>query len=325
LNKIDITVLEQVRSWRSKKLEVILVTVAHTWGSSPRPVGSMLAWCANGQFVGSVSGGCIEEDLIDEFSRELPTRVTVKSYGVSTEKAASRGLPCGGRLEVVVEPLTQEDDSALFLDAVATRQRLKRSLNVKTGVVAIDKAAPDERTRMAGDVFHVIFEADWRLLIIGAGELSQFVNQFALALGFTTSVCDPRENYHESWPQAETAVSKEMPDDFISVADCDPQTAVVALTHDPKIDDLAILEALNTSAFYVGALGSKRTNLARRTRLAEHFDVSEEKLAFMRGPIGIDLNTRSAAEIALSVVTEIIARRNGVALISQRLGSDDVD
>lgn len=319
MNKLDITVLEQIQVWRKKGLEVVLVTVAHTWGSSPRPIGSMLAWCANGQFVGSVSGGCIEDDLLKEFAEQPPKKVELRSYGVSAAKAASRGLPCGGRLEVVIEPLLHEDDTSSLLKAVAGRKRLQRSLNIVSGALTSSPAKDDQRTRMDGDVFHAVFEAEWRLLIIGAGELSQFVNQFGRALGFATLVCDPRENYRDSWPDSDTQVCKDMPDDFILESRCDAQTAVVALTHDPKIDDMAILEALNTSAFYIGALGSKRTNDARRLRLAEHFEVSQDKLAFMRGPIGIDLNTRSAAEIALSVVTEIIARRNGVSLASKRL------
>ena len=278
----------------------------------------MLAWCESGHFVGSVSGGCIEDDLLQEFAAQPPQHVLIKSYGVSAAKAASRGLPCGGRLDVVIEPLSDNDYIERVLRAISERKRLQRSINVKSGEVRLSAAHDSERTRMQGDVLHVVYEAEWRLLIIGAGELSQFVEQFARALGFATLVCDPRENYRDSWPHHETIVQSDMPDDFIIAANCDAQTAIVALTHDPKIDDLAILEALNSDAFYIGALGSKRTNAARRERLAEHFEVSQERLAFMRGPIGIDLNTRNAAEIALSVVTEIVARRNGVRIQAER-------
>ncbi|MGR8948420.1 MAG: XdhC family protein [Gammaproteobacteria bacterium] len=319
MNKIDITVLEKIHAWRQDGLAVVLVTVAHTWGSSPRPRGSMLAWCENGQFVGSVSGGCIEDDLLQEFSLNQPTKVETKDYGVSVERAVSRGLPCGGRLTVVIEPLQQADDTPLLLESVAARTRIKRTLNLKTGDVSHSGAAVGELTELSDDYFHVVFEADWRIVIIGAGELSQYVNQIAQTLGFTTLVCDPRENYRTSWPDTDTVVSAAMPDDFVVAANCDEQTAIVALTHDPKIDDMAILAALESPAFYVGALGSKRTNASRRQRLAEHFAVPEEKLSWMSGPIGIDLNTRSAAEIALSVVTEIVARRNGVALSSSRI------
>lgn len=312
--------MKQVEKWQKERLPVVLVTVAHTWGSSPRPTGSMLAWCANGQFVGSVSGGCIEDDLLKEFAMLAPENVQVKSYGVSAEKAASRGLPCGGRLDVVIEPLTDEEFAVRALGAIRERKRIQRAVDMRTGEVTYRTAREGEATRLEGEAFCAVFEAEWRLLIIGAGELSQFVNQFARALGFATFVCEPRENYRESWPHPDTPVQADMPDDFIIAAKCDSQTAIVALTHDPKVDDMAILEAFNSDAFYIGALGSKRTNASRRERLAEHFDISEDKLAFMSGPIGIDLNTRSAAEIALSVVTEIIARRNGVRVHTERTG-----
>lgn len=279
----------------------------------------MLAWCANGEFVGSVSGGCIEDDLLKEFTAQPPQNVQMKSYGVSSEKAAARGLPCGGRLDVVIEPLSGEMFAESVLTALSERKRVQRSVDIGTGEVNIRPANEGEATRVDGDFFRIVFEAEWRLLIIGAGELSQFVNQFALALGFSTFVCEPRETYRNSWPDQDTPVQSDMPDDFIAAAQCDAQTAIVALTHDPKVDDMAILEALDSEAFYVGALGSKRTNAKRRERLAEHFDVSAQKLSFMRGPIGIDLNTRTAAEIALSVVTEIVARRNGVRLVSERV------
>ncbi|MEM7466463.1 MAG: XdhC family protein [Pseudomonadota bacterium] len=319
MNKLDISVLESISKWQSQRFNVVLVTVAHTWGSSPRPRGSMLAWCREtGQFMGSVSGGCIEDDLLQAFANKPPVEVEVKNYGVSAAAAAARGLPCGGRLTVVIEPLFTDNTAEVLLKQIANRERVLRRINLVSGETELLTAGQNAQTLLGEEYFDVLFEAEWRMLIIGAGELSQFVHQFASSLGFAVSVCDPRENYRESWPHDETAVSDEMPDDFIVAAHCDEQTAIVALTHDPKIDDLAILEALNSGAFYVGALGSKRTNNARRTRLAEHFDLSEETLALMRGPIGIDLNTRNAAEIALSIVTEIVARRNGVSIATER-------
>ena len=128
--------LEKVHAWREAGLGVVLVTVAHTWGSSPRPQGSMLAWCHNGEFIGSVSGGCIEDDLLKEFAECAPTAIEVKNYGVSVEQAVSRGLPCGGRLTVVIEPLTQQDDSQKLLAAVAERQRIKRTVRLSDGEVS---------------------------------------------------------------------------------------------------------------------------------------------------------------------------------------------
>ncbi|MFP6782539.1 MAG: XdhC family protein, partial [Gammaproteobacteria bacterium] len=198
-------------------------------------------------------------------------------------------------------------------------ERVERVLNMRNGESRLDTPDDLARTGIFDDEFRAIFEPKWRLLVIGAGQLSAFVTRFADTLGYEVVVCDPRENYRQSWLADDITLHSDMPDDFISAQQCDAQTGVVALTHDPKLDDLAIMDALDSSAFYVGALGSSRTNGARRERLREHFDISEERLAFMSGPIGLDLNTRTASEIALAIMTEITARRNGVELSSKRL------
>jgi xanthine dehydrogenase accessory factor len=188
-----------------------------------------------------------------------------------------------------------------------------------TGQSRIETPDKLARTGIEGTQFQTVFEPKWRLLVIGAGQLGGLVTRFADQLGYAVLVCDPRENYRQSWLGDGLSLHSEMPDDFITAQQCDAQTAVVALTHDPKLDDLAIMEALGSASFYVGALGSSRTNAARRQRLSEHFGVTKEQLDFMSGPIGLDLNTRTASEIALGIMTEITARRNGVKLSSERL------
>lgn len=319
MENVDLAVLETAVDWIRSDGEIVLATVAKTWGSSPRPAGSMMVWRRDGQFEGSLSGGCIEQQLLEQFAAEPPDAPASITYGITKEQAVARGLPCGGEVTVVVERWRAAAEGEAILERLARRERVERVVDLGAADrSSIATPAPGARTSLDANEFRIVFEPKWRLLVIGAGQLSAYVTRFAVPLGYDVRVCDPRENYRDSWMADGPEVDRTMPDDFVLAAGCDAQTAVVALTHDPKLDDLAIMEALNTPAFYVGALGSSRTNGARRERLAEHFDVSAERLAFLSGPIGVDLNTRTAAEIALAVMTEITARRNGVTLTSER-------
>ena len=318
MENVDLAVLETAAKWVDDDRQVVLVTVAKTWGSSPRPAGSMMIWREDGQFEGSLSGGCIEQELLEKFAEVTPDAATSITYGVTNEAAVSRGLPCGGEVTVVIEALRSAAEPREILTRLSRRERVLRVLDMKTGQSWLDVPAAQARTDLTEERFAAVFEPKWRLLVIGAGQLSAFVARFAATLGYEVFVCDPRENYRNSWLGDDVALCAEMPDDFVIAQECDLQTAVVALTHDPKLDDLAIMEALSSPAFYVGALGSSRTNAARRERLRDHFDMTEAQLSFMSGPIGLDLNTRTASEIALSIMTEITARRNGVVLSSER-------
>lgn len=318
MENIDLALLKTAAEWVAEDGEVILATVAKTWGSSPRPAGSMMIWRRSGQFEGSLSGGCIEEELLNKYANFAGPKPAMVGFGVTKEQAVARGLPCGGEVTVVVEVLSASGALEEILERLANRERIQRIVDLESGGATIEAANTQAGTGVDGAQFRAVFEPKWRLLVIGAGQLSAYVTRFADTLGYDVCVCDPRENYRHSWLAAEIELSSEMPDDFVKAQRCDAQTGVVALTHDPKLDDLAIMEALNSVAFYVGALGSSRTNGARRERLAEHFDITAEQLAFMSGPIGIDLNTRTASEIALSIMTEITARRNGVIIESTR-------
>lgn len=318
MENVDLAVLETAHEWVQDDGEIVLVTVAKTWGSSPRPAGSMMIWRRDGQFEGSLSGGCIEQELLEQFANLVPENPSSVTFGVTKEQAVSRGLPCGGEVTVVVEPFREAAQTSEILARLARRERVQRVVDMESGKSWIETPDSGARTDLVAHRFQAIFEPKWRLLVIGAGQLSALVTHFADALGYDVSVCDPRENYRHSWLDSDKELSSEMPDDFVTAQRCDAQTAVVALTHDPKLDDLAIMEALNSESFYVGALGSSRTNAARRERLRDHFDITDAQLNFMSGPIGLDLNTRTASEIALGIMTEITARRNGVALTSER-------
>ena len=197
---------------------------------------------------------------------------------------------------------------------------MARRLDLESGTVTIGTAQRGQAFAFDGRTLRCLFGPRWRLLIVGAGQLSRAVAQIALMLDFEVICCDPREEYHLGWDIAGTNCSRAMPDDLALQLQLDPHSAVVALTHDPKLDDLALLEALKSPAFYVGALGSRRNNATRKERLAL-FDLSAEQIDRLHGPVGLDLGSRTPAEIAVSIVAEIVAVRNGVGLTQKKSGS----
>lgn len=308
-------VLARTLDWLAAGRTVTLITVAHTFGASPRPIGSMMA-ISNGQAAGSVSGGCVEDDLIREFGLEPPSGPVVREFGVSTDAAQRRGLPCGGRLAVVCEPFTDAAHARTILDAVGARRPIARRVEFPTGDIALVTV---EKTRLDDTALTVAFAPPWRLVVTGAGELSRHVVQMGLALGYLPEVIEPRAGFRAAWPITECDVINAMPDDYLADHPPDAHTVVLALTHDMKIDDLLLIAALPSDAFYVGALGSTRTQAARRARLAEHFDFDEATIARLRGPVGIDLGSREPAAIAISAFAQITAERGGVRLTAERV------
>ena len=298
-----------------------LVTVIETWGSAPRPPGALLAMRDDGLVVGSVSGGCVEDDLIDRVRQgqrvDHPSLIT---YGVTKEEAARFGLPCGGNLRLVQEPVRSTDWIDEVLQRTARHELVARRLMLQTGEVTLEPARRGEAFEFDGQCLRALFGPRWRLLIIGAGQLSRAVAQMALMLDFEVICCDPREEYHLSWDVPGTTFSKTMPDDLVLELQLDPHSAVVAVTHDPKLDDLVLLEALKSPAFYIGALGSRGNTAKRKQRLLE-FDLSPQEIERLHGPIGLDLGAKTPAEIAVSIMAEIIAVRSGVALTQKKEGS----
>jgi xanthine dehydrogenase accessory factor len=321
MDSLDLQVLSQARDWRAAGHGVWLVTVIETWGSAPRPPGALLAMRDDGQVVGSVSGGCVEDDLIDRVRHgERVAQPSLVTYGVTKEEAARFGLPCGGNLRLVQEPL----GDARWIDEVLARtarhELVARRLELASGAVTIEPAARGEAFAFDGKTLRALYGPRWRMLIIGAGQLSRVLAQMALMLDFEVICCDPREEYHLTWDVPGTIFSRAMPDDLVQELQLDPHCAVVAVTHDPKLDDLVLLEALKSPAFYVGALGSRGNTAKRRERLAL-FDLSEAEIARLHGPIGLDLGGRTPAEIAVSILAEVIAVRHGVALAQKKPGS----
>ncbi len=314
MDSLDLQVLGQARDWRREGHAVWLVTVLETWGSAPRPPGALLAMRDDGRVVGSVSGGCVEDDLIDRIRKgERVAKPSLIAYGVSKEEAARFGLPCGGNLRLVQEPLADTRWIDEVLDRTTRHELVARVVDLDSGSVRVEAAARGEAFAFEGKTLRALYGPRWRMLVIGAGQLSRSLAQMALGLDFEVIVCDPREEYHLTWDVPGTTFSKAMPDDIAIEMQLDPHSAVVAVTHDPKLDDLALLEALKSPAFYIGALGSRGNTAKRKERLAL-FDLSRAEIERLHGPIGLDIGSRTPAEIAVAILAEIIAVRNGVAL-----------
>ena len=318
MDSLDLLVLRQALDWRAQQRAVWLVTVIETWGSAPRPPGALLAVRDDGLVVGSVSGGCVEDDLIERVrTGERVAKPALITYGVSKEEAARFGLPCGGTLRLVQEPLLDTGWIDQVLARTSEHQLVARRLDLDTGVSGIEDGHRGEAFEFDGHGIRQIFGPRWRMLIIGAGQLSRVLAEMALALDFEIIVCDPREEYSATWDLPNVKFVRDMPDDTVLALQLDPHSAVVAVTHDPKLDDMALLEALKSPAFYVGALGS-RGNTAKRKERLRLFDLSDREIDRLHGPIGLHLGARTPAEIAVSVLAEIIAVRNEVALVQKK-------
>ena len=315
VNSMDVEVIRRAMEWMNRGHRVVMGTVVRTWGSSPRPPGSLMIIRDDGQVAGSLSGGCIEDDLIARVrSGDLAPRLPQSTlYGATAEEAQRFGLPCGGTVQIVLEPLSAASQLRELLAAMERHQVVRRRLEMATGLVSLLPAAEDAAVRFDDRSLETVHGPRLRLLIIGAGQLSRYLADFAAALDYHVTVCDPREEYFEAWqPMESVTLSRQMPDDLVLAMNLDARCAVVAVTHDPKLDDLALMEALKTPAFYIGALGSVRNNDARRQRLLE-FDVSPEELLALRGPVGLNLGGRTPPEIAISIVAEMTAVRRGSA------------
>jgi xanthine dehydrogenase accessory factor len=320
MESIDLLVLRTARDWLASGERVLLATVARTWGSSPRPVGSMMALRSDGRVVGSVSGGCIEDDLIHRYTTAYggPGMQTglpeVVRYGVSAEDAHRFGLPCGGTLQLILEFEPSAAHLAQLLAGLDSGSLIRRELDVRSGAATLTASATPDQFSFDGQRMLSTLGPGYRVLLIGAGALAEYLATMALFNGFTVSVCDPRPEYMGGWSVEGVVKLAGMPDDVVRAFAPDLRSAVVALSHDPKLDDLALLEALHSPAFYIGANGSRRNSQLRRERLIEHFGETEASLQRLHGPIGIYIGSKTPAEIAVSVMAEILAAKNDVSL-----------
>ena len=323
-------VLGKAADWLSSGKQVALATVIGTWGSSPRPVGSQLAVDDQGSFVGSVSGGCIEGAVIGEALETISDgRVRVLDFGVTNEQAWEVGLSCGGDIKIFVEKatdkkaidrLTKERPIATLTDIengnknFVTNGNVDGHLDLTQEILTdIREAVRDDRSKIyelgGRSHFLQVLNKPLRLLVVGAVHISQALVQVAQVSDFSVTVIDPRGSFATDTRFPGVTVLDQWPDDAIKELAPDNRTAVVTLTHDPKLDDPALEIALKSEAFYIGSLGSKRTHAARLERLAK-IGFNEEDCARINGPIGLDLGASSPAEIAVSILAQIIAAKH---------------
>src|SRR5690242_3316938 len=318
MDSVDIEVLRTAEAWRKSGHRAALGTIVKTWGSAPRPVGAMVAIRDDGQIVGSVSGGCVEDDLVDKVRAKLAStrseeqQPSLITYGVTNEEATRWGLPCGGTVQLVLEPLSDRSAIDDLLHRITEQQLVKRRVEMESGRATLEPGRWQDVLEFDGKVLSTVHGPRWRLVLIGAGQLTRYLAEMARMLDYHVVVIDPREEYANSWDLASVPINRGMPDDIVRELELDGHSALVALTHDPKLDDLALMEGLKSAAFYVGAIGSKKNNDARRERLKD-FDVSANEIARLRGPVGLYIGSKTPPEIAVAILAEMTAVRHGVS------------
>ena len=315
MNSMDQQVLAQLSDWLEAGKQCWLCTIIKTFGSSPRPVGSLLACNEDGQYCGSLSGGCVEDDLRESIfqgrlAREKPERIR---YGVAVEDVMRLGLPCGGTLEVVVEPVAVQQH-ALYRELsnkISARELVIRSVDITSGAVTIASADEYHPLEVDDSTLRHTYGPSFQLLLIGAVQVSHFLAEMAQALDYYVEICDPRRELVENSAIIKVENVKlvnAMPDDWLREKTIDKQTAVIALCHDPRIDDMALMEVLHRDAFYIGAMGSANTSAKRRERLLQ-LDITPEQIERLHAPVGLSIGSKTPPEIAIAILAELTQLR----------------
>ena len=320
MQAVDEEVLNQVHEWLCADRACWLATVVETWGSSPRPIGSLLACDKDGHIQGSLSGGCVEEDLLEKLTQgELAANSAQQfRYGVSAEESEKFGLPCGGSLLIVVEPVRPDAEHkahfAHLQQRLAERGSVRRTVDLKSGTFHLEDVGEHEPLRWDpdGQTLSHTYGPQFQLFIIGAGMVSTYLAEMAKMLDYRVTVCDPREQFINDFAVSGVTLVNDMPDDAVKAHANDPASAIVALTHDPRIDDMGLMEALKTKAFYIGAMGSTRTSAGRRERL-KALELSDLEIARLHAPIGLPIGSKTPPEIAIAILAEITAVRKQTA------------
>lgn len=317
MQHLDLQVLDTALEWANAGETIWLCSVLATFGSSPREPGSMLVAKADGAHVGSLSGGCIEEDFLGKIAEgHFGDALSVVRYGEGADESPQVSLPCGGILDVLVERLAPDAATLTHLEVLhATllgQRSLVRRIDLESGRKRFVEAGENgPRVERDGQIIQLRVGPALRLIIAGISPVSHFCAEFARALGFEVIVCDPREEARREFRVEGVEVQAVLPSLFIGSGATHAATAIVALTHDPRIDDLAMIEAVRTPAFYIGVMGSKRTSEKRAERLKRSGGLDDEAVARIHMPIGLNLDSKTPAEIALAVVADILRVRRG--------------
>ncbi|WP_442488902.1 XdhC family protein [Halomonas litopenaei] len=329
MQHLDLTVVRRALTWLRDGRTLWLATVLSTYGSSPREPGAWLAATRDGEHVGSLSGGCVEEDFLERLGQgDFDTPVRRVRYGAGDDvDYPAPSLPCGGVLDVLVERFAPDQAALAHLSALEAalegRKPLIRRVKLDSGARALvqddglgDRVVLVEAKGETSAQLRVGPAA--RLLLAGVSPVAIACAQFAVGLGFEVIVCDPRDGMLDELSDglgsnAAGSIEKvaTLPSRFIAEGGCHGATAVVALTHDPRIDDLAMIEAVRSEAFYIGVMGSLKTSRARAERLSRSGGLSDDEIARIHMPIGLNLGSKTPAEIALAVMADIVRVRRG--------------
>jgi xanthine dehydrogenase accessory factor len=319
MQHLDLQVIRRALEWSTAGQPVWLCTVLATYGSAPRAPGSLLALNVSGQWIGSLSGGCVEEDFLERVAEgAFEQAVNVVRYGEGEDPRSRVSLPCGGVLDVLVEKLAPDCEVQAHLRelecALLGQRRLIREVELTSGARRVC-ADSEQGARIEREIDRVRVRvgAAQRLLLAGYSSVAQACAEFAVGLGFEVILCDPRDEVLEGVVLHNVEIRRQLPSVFIADGGCHSDTAVVALTHDPRIDDLAMMEAVRTDAFYIGVMGSMRTSQKRFERLRRIGGLGEAELARIHAPIGLNLGSKTPAEIALAVLADILRTRSGIA------------
>ncbi len=316
-------IITHVANWLGSDRPVWLCTILKTWGSSPRPIGAMMACTLDGEMIGSISGGCIEEDFLErlrdgslkaQYDEEGAKPFIVK-YGVTAEEQARLKLPCGGQLHVLLEYIDpSQSNPAVFSrlqQGLENHTRVSRKVDLVSGAIEATEQSSEEAVIIDQQTMLHSLSPMYRLLLLGAGDVAKYVAEMALALEYDITLCDPRPNYLDNWHVDGVEKTSRLPDDVVRERFNNPFSGIIALAHDPRVDDMALMEALKTNAFYVGAMGSERTSTVRRERLPE-LGLTRDEIAILHAPIGFQIGSKAPAEIAISIMAEVTAKRHGV-------------
>lgn len=319
MQSLDIAVINQAQSWLQQG-PVWLCTVLSTYGSSPRSPGAMLVANASGNFCGSLSGGCVEDDFLSRLAageyRQMSQVIRYGDGGLTPD----RPLPCGGVLDILIEylPLPEVQNLhylELLSHALAGGYSLLKKIEIPHSCYSLTPTTYKSCTQVAYEGGKIIMTvaAPPRIVIAGLSAVALYCADFAVSLGFETVVCENRPEVLENMANdlnRDAVLKKEFPANYLEKTGCHANTAVVALTHDPRMDDLTLMEAVNTSAFYIGAMGSAKNSRNRLKRLQEFGDLSEEDVKRIHAPIGMMIGSKTPAEIALAVMVDIVKAKN---------------
>ncbi|WP_249975541.1 XdhC family protein [Vreelandella olivaria] len=316
MQHLDLQVIERALQWANQGQPLWLCTVLATFGSAPREPGAMMVACSAQEHTGSLSGGCVEEDFLTRLHNgEFSDPVQVIHYG-GGEGASQVQLPCGGRLDVLVEYLKPNESTLTHLEVIhATllgRHPLIRRIKLDgSGRNLLPADAPGPAVTRDAHTVAIRIGPALRLVIAGISAIATPCALFATSLGFEVIVCDPRDDIRRRFAAPGVEVQAVHPATFIASGGCHAGTAVVALTHDPRLDDLVMMEAVRTDAFYIGVMGSTANSHKRAERLQRSGGLSEAQLQRITMPIGLALGSKTPAEIALAVMADIVRTHRG--------------